>query len=89
MDPEGTPNPEMQRVYRLINREYKMPTKVLEINPSHPLLVRLSGLPDDSPLAPLVAEQVFEDALLVEGLHPDPASMVARIQKLMERALDS
>jgi molecular chaperone HtpG len=35
----------------------------------------------------LVIEQLFEDALLIEGLHPDPASMIARIQKLIEAAL--
>jgi hypothetical protein len=31
---------------------------------------------------------VYEDALLIEGLHPDPAGMIARIQKLMEAALE-
>jgi HSP90 family molecular chaperone len=87
VDPDGTPNPEMQRVYRLINREYKMPVKVLEINPAHPLLVRLAALPLDSDVAALIAEQVFENAMLVEGLHPHPASMVNRIQQLMERIL--
>jgi molecular chaperone HtpG len=87
VDPEGTLNPEMQRVYRLINREFKMPAKVLEINPSHPLLVRLAALAQDSEVAALVAEQIFENAMLVEGLHPHPASMVNRIQQLMERVL--
>jgi molecular chaperone HtpG len=60
----------------------------LEINPRHPILARLNTLPEDSPLAPLVIDQVYEDALLIEGLHPDPASMIARIQKLMETALE-
>ena len=88
VDPEGALNQEMQRVYRLLNREYEVPKKVLELNPRHPILVQLSGLPEDSPLVPLVVEQVYEDALLIEGLHPDPASMISRIQKLMESALE-
>jgi len=87
VDPEGVLNQEMQRVYRLLNREFEVPKKVMEINPRHPILVRLNTLPADSPLNALITEQVYEDALLIEGLHPDPASMIARIQKLMEAAL--
>lgn len=88
VDPEGALNQEMQRVYRLLNKDYQAPKKVLEINPDHPILARLNALPEDSPLAPLVIEQIYEDALLIEGLHPDPASMISRIQKLMESALE-
>jgi molecular chaperone HtpG len=87
VDPQGAPNQEMQRVYRLLDREYTAPKKVLELNPRHPILVRLHSLPADDPRSPLVIEQLFEDALLIEGLHPDPASMIARIQKLIEAAL--
>jgi molecular chaperone HtpG len=60
---------------------------VREINPKHPVVAGVQALPEDSPLAGLIIEQVYEDALLIEGLHPDPASMVQRIQKLMEEAL--
>jgi molecular chaperone HtpG len=72
----------------MLNKEYEAPVKVLEINPRHPILARLQSLPPDDPRAPLIIEQLYEDALLIEGLHPDPASMIARIQKLMESALE-
>lgn len=88
VDPPGAPNQEMQRVYRLLNKDFQPPKKVLELNPHHPILARLNALPTDNSLAPVVIEQVYEDALLIEGLHPDPASMIARIQKLIEAALD-
>ncbi len=87
VDPQGTMNPELQRVYRMLNKEYDVPLKVLEINPNHPIIQKLSSLPVDSPLNELIIEQVYEDALLIEGIHPDPASMIERIQKLMEKAL--
>jgi molecular chaperone HtpG len=87
VDPEGAMNQEMQRVYRMLNREYEVPKKVLELNPRHILLTRLQALQVDDPLNELVVEQIYEDALLIEGLHPDPASMIARIQKLIEAAL--
>ncbi len=87
VDPEGAPDQEIQRVYRLLNREFEPPRKVLELNPRHPILLRLSALNEDDRLSSLVIEQIFEDALLIEGLHPDPAGMIERIQKLMEAAI--
>jgi molecular chaperone HtpG len=88
VDPEGTLNQEMQRVYRLLNKDFEVPQKVLELNPRHPILLRFKDVPEDSPLSALVIEQIYEDALLIEGLHPEPASMVSRIQKLIESALE-
>lgn len=88
VDPEGAINPEMQRVYKMLNREYDVPKKVLELNPDHPIIVKLNSLPETSPLNRLIVEQIYEDALLIEGLHPDPASMIDRIQKLIQEALN-
>jgi len=87
VDPEGALNQEMQRVYRLLDRDFEVPKKVLELNPRHSILLKLNALPKDDSLSPIVVQQIFEDALLIEGLHPDPAGMIARIQKLMEKAL--
>lgn len=87
VDPEGALNPEMQRVYRLLNKEYHTPQKVLELNPQHGILKRLAHQAEDALLNEMIIEQVYENALLIEGLHPDPTSMIERIQKLMEKAL--
>ncbi len=87
VDPADAPNQEMQRVYRLLNKDFEAPKKVPELNPRHPILVRINALPADSTLANLIIEQVYEDALLIEGLHPNPAGMIERIQKIIEAAL--
>lgn len=87
VDPEGALDQEMQRVYQMLDRDFELPKKVLELNPRHPIVKRLNELPEDSTLALLVIEQVYENALLIEGLHPDPAGMISRIQELMESAL--
>jgi len=88
VDPEGTLNQEMQRVYRLMDRDYEVPKKVLELNPRHPVLAKLNQMPTDDGLSAVVIEQIYDSALLIEGLHPDPASMLPRIQELMEKALE-
>jgi len=88
VDAKGSLGQEMQRVYRIMDRDYQIPKKVLEINPDHPILQKISQLPEDDHRRELIVEQVFESALLIEGLHPDPASMIPRIQQLMESSLD-
>ena len=87
VDPEGAPNQEMQRVYRLLQQDFETPKKVLELNPQHPILMQLNSLPADAELGHLIVDQIFEDALLIEGLHPDPASMIERIQKIIQAAI--
>jgi molecular chaperone HtpG len=88
VDARGALGQEMQRVYQMMDRDYQLPKKILELNPGHQIIRRISELPDDNSLAELVIEQIFESALLIEGLHPDPASMIPRIEELIETALD-
>jgi molecular chaperone HtpG len=87
VEPEGAPNLEMQRVYRLLDQEYEVPKKVLEINPKHKIIRQLQAETVDEQLASLIIEQLYNNALLVEGLHPEPASMVSQIQELIEYSL--
>jgi molecular chaperone HtpG len=87
VDAKGSLGQEMQRVYRMMDREYQIPKKILEINPSHHILKQVSELEEDNPLIKLIIEQIFESTLLIEGLHPDPPAMIPRIQQLMESSL--
>ena len=87
VDPEGSLNPELQRVYKYLGKEYEIPKKVLELNPSHPILKNLLASKPESELETMLIEQIYDSALLVEGLHPDPSSMAPRIQKIIEAAL--
>lgn len=86
---EAGANRNMFRINRLLDKAYELPVKILELNPRHPLVHNLSGLVADSPDNPLinlVVEQVFETALLQDGIHPDPAAMAERLTLLMQAA---
>src|SRR5258706_15264679 len=76
---------DMERVYRMLDKEFATPKRILELNPRHPLIKNLASLGDDA-IVDQVAEQLLESALLLEGIHPNPADMVPRIQALMEAA---
>ena len=81
-------NPELQRVYRYLGKDYEDPKKTLELNPSHSILKSLLAEKIEADLQKEIIEQIYDNTLLVEGLHPDPSSMASRIQNLMEMVLD-
>ncbi len=89
VDADGSLNPELQRVYKYLGKDYEIPKKILELNPSHSILKKLLATDPNSELQTLVIEQIYESALLVEGLHPDPSSMTPRVQQIIEAALNS
>jgi molecular chaperone HtpG len=89
VDAEGALNPELQRVYKYLGKEFEIPKKILELNPSHTILKKLLDMDPASGLQTLIIEQIFDSALLVEGLHPDPSSMAPRMQQIMEAALSN
>jgi molecular chaperone HtpG len=86
-DADGALNPELQRVYKYLGKEYEVPKKILELNPSHAILKKLLEMDPASELQILIIEQIYDSALLVEGLHPDPSSMAPRVQQIIEAAL--
>lgn len=89
---DATGQRHMYRINRLLDKDYELPVKALELNPRHPLLHNITGLLDgnaDNPLIDVVIEQVFETALLQDGIHPDPASMAERLTALMQAATGS
>jgi molecular chaperone HtpG len=87
-DADGNANLELQRVYKYLGKEYEIPKKVLELNPTHPILKNLLKLEAGSELQNIIIEQIYDSALLVEGLHPDPSSIAARVQQIIEAALE-
>jgi hypothetical protein len=54
--------------------------------------VNLAHLVSKTPEADVIdatIDQLFDNLLLVEGLHPNPTAMIPRIQQLMEMATAS
>ncbi len=86
-DADANANPELQRVYKYLGKEYEIPKKVLELNASHSILKDLLKLESNSELQNIIIEQIYDSALLVEGIHPDPSSMAPRVQQIIEAAL--
>ncbi len=81
---------DLQRVRRLIEQDYKVPPKILELNRRHPVIRKVAHLIEHQPDAAVIEtaiELLFDSLLLVEGLHPKPAGVAPRIQALLQQAL--
>ena len=76
---------DMERVYRMLDKPFEAQKRILEVNRRHPLIRNMADL-TDTVLLDDVAEQLYESAMLLEGIHPNPADMVPRIEALMEAA---
>jgi molecular chaperone HtpG len=86
---EDAPMREMARVYRMLDREYTVPKRIIEINRKHPIIANLARLVTESPdmgIIDVAIEQLFDNQLLIEGLHPNPTDMIPHIQQLVEAA---
>lgn len=91
VSPDDTPGREMERLYKYLDEEYRVPKRIIEVNRQHPLIVNLALViketPDDEVIN-LTIEQLYESALVIEGLHPNPAAMLPRVQHILELAVD-
>jgi len=86
VSPHDAPDREYQRLQRFFDENYEVPKKILEINRNHPLIANLAQLLQsrpDSDLVDTAIEQLYESALVQEGLHPNPVQMLPRIEQLM------
>ncbi|GLV30548.1 chaperone protein HtpG [Sphingobium sp. TomTYG75] len=62
---------------------------VLELNPRHSLIVRLSGLQDDNSLREDAAWLLLDEARIADGELPtDPRAFAERLGRIMAKALD-
>ncbi|NDJ54279.1 MAG: molecular chaperone HtpG [Chloroflexi bacterium] len=87
--PEGAMDRHTQRVYQMLEKEFEVPSRILEINPHHPIVRNLSARlergQDDAQLQSGIS-LLFQNAMLADGIHPNPAEMVNEIQRLLEVA---
>jgi molecular chaperone HtpG len=63
--------------------------RIMELNRAHPLVANLAQRASanaDDPIVAAVAEQLYDNALLLEGLPINPTALVSRIQTLLEAA---
>ncbi len=81
----------MRRMLKAMKKdeEAMAPAKLdLEINPAHPIIVRLEAARQkDAPFATEIAETILDQARVAAGVMEDPRAMLKRMNSLLERVL--
>lgn len=74
---------QMRRLLESAGQKVPISKPTIELNPTHPLVVKLDQEPDEDRFADL-AKVLFDQASLAEGGHlTDPAAYVTRLNKLL------
>ncbi|XP_076028567.1 TNF receptor associated protein 1 [Oratosquilla oratoria] len=77
--------------FQQINEDarYSLLQPQLEINPNHPIMVKLNTLRESNPrLGELVAKQLFSNAMVSAGLVEDPRTVLTSMNELLQLALE-
>ena len=80
---------QMERVMKLMDKEYSGSKRILELNLAHPLirnLARLHASGADEALVKDCVQQIYQGASLIENTLDAPADFVRRMTEIMERA---
>jgi molecular chaperone HtpG len=88
---EGGFSTQMQRLMKLANKDFPETARILEINPSSPLIRRLCRLSANSEHDAFIKQcglQLWSNAMILDGITPDPEDLVARVQAFMDEAAE-
>jgi molecular chaperone HtpG len=88
---EGGMSTQMQRLLKRANQEFAETKRILEVNPSAPLIRRLAQLsanPDHDAFIAQCALQLHSNAIVLEGGLSEPEALVDRVQRFMEEAAE-
>lgn len=92
VNPSGSFSTQLQKVLSMNNKDFEMTKRILEVNPASPLIVRLTQLstnPDQELFIQDVANQLFANAMMLEGFVPDAEDAVSRMQRFMTELASS
>ena len=86
LNPADGPSVQMEKIMKMVNKDYQLAKRVFEINPGHPLIRKMAALHKQDPADPLLrtlALQLLDNMKLREGILNDTEATIARIQQIM------
>ncbi|MCF6158579.1 MAG: molecular chaperone HtpG [wastewater metagenome] len=87
VNPDGMPSVHVQKLIQMVDTNYKVSKKIMEINRKNQMIQNLAKMNENSGYQSLVEkiiQQLFENALMQDGVVSDPVSMVQRLNELIE-----
>jgi len=90
---EGDLDPQMEKIMKAMGQTIPGAKRILEINPSHPVIEAMNKIFEKNKQNEILAEYtsiIYDEALLLEGSKPkDPVTFAKNVTKLMVEAVKS
>lgn len=86
---EKSMDTQMEKMMKMFDKDYNISKRILEINPSHPIIRNLSDIHSKNPgnpLLDLMIKQLYEGSLLIDGYLKSPVDFVTRMHEIMVEA---
>jgi molecular chaperone HtpG len=83
---------QMEKVMQILDKEFTVGKRILEINTGHKLIKNLADINKDNPDSELLTKainQVYEGALLMEGYLKSPVEFISRMTEILEKATEN
>lgn len=80
---------QMEKMMKMMNKDFAGAKKIMEINMTHPLIKNLSRIYIADAASPMLQKcilQMYEGALFIEGSLPSSTDFVARMTEIMQEA---
>lgn len=86
---KGSLDPHMEKMMKMMDKDYTPTKKALEINPDHQLIRNLTAMAEkdkDSQVVKDAVQQLYDAALLLDGTLSNPTDFIARMTNFMTKA---
>ncbi len=80
---------QLEKMMQYMDKEFKMPRRILEVNMSHPVIKNLAKrliADENDEIITISVLQLFEGALLLEGYLNEPADFISRMNEIIFNA---
>lgn len=81
-------DPQSERIFRIIDKNYQKSKRIMEVNTSHPLIKNLAKLlfeKNEEKVANDLIEQLYFQTLILEGELEEPMDYVKKLNTILER----
>ncbi len=84
-------DPQAEKIYKILDKNYQKSKKILEVNTSHPLIKNLAQLilnNEESKTADRIIEQLYFQTLVLEGEIDEPMEFVKKLNEVIQEFLE-
>lgn len=83
--------PQAEKIYKIINKDFQRSQKILEVNTAHKIIKNLAIMLERNSqnyLIDLIIMQLYEEALLLEGELENPKGFIERLNQILTKVME-